>query len=363
MLRARVLHPLAPAATTPAHARASPVTRVAFMTIECRRPSKSRSRENALNPAASDLKHGHGHASLPRTRGYHRCCSGRRVGHPSERPARLTAPARFRCRWCPRPCRSRPPRRRRTAPRIQARSPTTRPNAGQARQDRGRRPAAARRDPVRRQRAPRRQAGRRTRGRRRRPDSRCSCTPTGCQTRGSSARRRTATCSSPRARPTVVRVFRGLLRDRQGGRGRACSRTDFNQPFGIAFYPPGRRSALALRRQHRLGRAVSVPERRHRRRAGRRETWSPSCRAAGSCAAAATGRATSSSRATARRCSSRSARARTSTIPTPRPPRSTRADMLEFTPDGSGEARLRLRDPQRGRASPSARARASSGPR
>ena len=33
-----------------------------------------------MNPAASDLKHGHGHASLPRTRGYHRCCAGRRVG-------------------------------------------------------------------------------------------------------------------------------------------------------------------------------------------------------------------------------------------------------------------------------------------
>ena len=33
------------AARRPAHARASPVTRVAFMTIECRRPSKSRSRK------------------------------------------------------------------------------------------------------------------------------------------------------------------------------------------------------------------------------------------------------------------------------------------------------------------------------
>ena len=74
--------------------------------------------------------------------------------------------------------------------------------------------------------------------RRPRPGSRSSSTPTGWRSRGCSASRPTATCSWSRATPASLRVVRGLLATRQGGVvGRV--REGLNQPFGIAFYPPG----------------------------------------------------------------------------------------------------------------------------
>ena len=39
--------------------------------------------------------------------------------------------------------------------------------------------------------------------------------------------------------------------------------TGLNRPFGIAFYPPGAEPEVRLRRQHRLGRPLPLPERRH----------------------------------------------------------------------------------------------------
>ena len=91
----------------------------------------------------------------------------------------------------------------------------------------------------------------------------------------------------------------------------------------------------------------------------------PSCRtspAAGGCAAAGTGRATSSSRRTTKRCSSRSARTPTSTTWTTTRWKFHRADILEYNPDGTGLRIYAVGHPQprRHRDRPADRAR--SGP-
>ena len=91
----------------------------------------------------------------------------------------------------------------------------------------------------------------------------------------------------------------------------------------------GTESAVGLRRQHRLGRALSVPERRFEGARAAEHIVGPAHRAA-------TGRATSNSQPTAGRCSSLSARVRTSTTPIRTPGEKNRADILEFNPDGSG---------------------------
>ena len=104
----------------------------------------------------------------------------------------------------------------------------------------------------------------------------------------------------------------------------------FNQPFGIAFYPPGgdprwlyvANTDSVVRLPYRSGDLEA------RGPAG--DGRAPSCRAAGGCAAAATGRATSRSRATASGCSCRSARARTSTIRNDAGREATAPTVLEF---------------------------------
>ena len=100
------------------------------------------------------------------------------------------------------------------------------------------------------------------------------------------------------SRPGRVKVLRSA-----GGADKAevteVFATGLKRPFGIAFYPLGRQSAVGLRRQHRLHRAIPLPERRPQGARHPRRRSSRSCRAAGSCPAAVTGRATSRSRATA----------------------------------------------------------------
>ena len=133
-----------------------------------------------------------------------------------------------------------------------------------------------------------------------------------------------------------------------------------NRPFGIAFYPLGPEPQVCLRRQHRLGGPLPLQERRHEGR-GRAETIVkiiPSGKRGS--AAAGTGRGTWSSRPTARRCTSRSARARTSTTTKPE---ARRARILAFDPDGKNERVFAsgIRNP--GRPGHASRRRASSGPR
>ena len=152
-------------------------------------------------------------------------------------------------------------------------------------------------------------------GRRRPRGSRWSRSPTGWRSPASSASRPTATCSSPRAR-TASRVFRGRRR-RQAARSGVFAK-GLNRPFGIAFYPPGGEPRYVY-----VGNTDSVVRFPYRngdtkaRGPGRDDRQGHPQRQRAASAAAATGRATWSSRPTARRCSSRSARGRTSTTTTP----------------------------------------------
>ena len=110
----------------------------------------------------------------------------------------------------------------------------------------------------------------------------------------------------------------------------------FKQPFGIAFYPPGgdprwlyvANTDSVVRLPYRNGDIAGARPGRDGRR--------PSCRAAGGCAAAATGRATSRSRATASACSCRSGSRSNVDDPDTTPAEKDRATVLEFAPDGSG---------------------------
>ena len=167
-------------------------------------------------------------------------------------------------------------------------------------------------------------SGPRTPGRRRPPVSRCELYADGLaepaadphraqrrRVRGGERRRRGARRSAACAR-------------RQGRAGRACSRRGSSS----------RSASRSIRRAaSRAGSTSPTPtpscgfpyrsgdlEAR-----GPAETIVPSSPAAGGCAAAATGPATSCSRGTARRCSCRSARARTTTIPTTTPAEKDRA--------------------------------------
>ena len=114
----------------------------------------------------------------------------------------------------------------------------------------------------------------------------------------------------------VVRVFRGLLATGKAAWSGVFAK-GFNKPFGIAFYPPGPDPRWLY--VANTDSVVRLPYGTGTRwRAGPRRRSSPSCRAAGGCAAAVTGRATSRSRSTASACSCRSGRGRTSTIRTRR---------------------------------------------
>ena len=133
-----------------------------------------------------------------------------------------------------------------------------------------------------------------------------------------------------------MRVVRGLLATGKAAWSGVFAK-GFNRPFGIAFYPPGgdprwlyvANTDSVVRLPYRNG---DVDGARPGGDGGR-----PSCRAAGGCAAAATGRATSRSRATASGCSCRSARARTSTIRTRRRPRRTARRCSSSRPTAAGE--------------------------
>ena len=72
-----------------------------------------------------------------------------------------------------------------------------------------------------------------------RRDSRSTSTRTSCPTRASSARRPTATCSWPRARPGDIQSV--AWRHAPTAAPTLVKRfaTGLKQPFGMAFYPPG----------------------------------------------------------------------------------------------------------------------------
>ena len=123
-------------------------------------------------------------------------------------------------------------------------------------------PTCRRRTPRRRSTTERRSStARRRPGRRRRAASRSTSTPTSSTTRATCAPRPTAISSSPRASPATLRVLRGVGpngRAQQVGGLRARSQAAVRHRVLPAR--PG--SAVGLRRQHRLGLALSLSQRR-----------------------------------------------------------------------------------------------------
>ena len=142
-----------------------------------------------------------------------------------------------------------------------------------------------------------------------------------------------------------ARPGQGAPRRRRRRQARGQSRSSpagLSRPFGIAFYPPGPEPKLYIANTNSV---VRFPYKRWRYEGARTSPRrsSPTSPASAGSAAVATGPATSSSHPTESGCSSRSARARTSTTTHGE---KRRADILVFDPRRQGRADLRHGHPQ-----------------